>query len=58
MLPAFFNRVLGLKGEEGAAGMRMHERVAYLVFAINAFQVRCAAGAAGVTCGCGGAWSG
>ena len=42
-LPAFFQRVLSLKagGDEAEAGaMRMHERVAYLVFMINAFQAR------------------
>ncbi|KAL4443940.1 hypothetical protein ABPG75_011677 [Micractinium tetrahymenae] len=36
-LPTFFQRVLALKGEHGER-MRMHERVAYIVFAINAFQ--------------------
>lgn len=31
-----------VKTEQEAGGrMRMHEKVAYLVFAINAFQVRC-----------------
>ncbi len=42
--PAFFQAVLGLKSGEAAARMRMHERVAYIVFAINAFQVRTATG--------------
>lgn len=37
-LPTFFQRVLALKGEHGER-MRMHERVAYIVFSINAFQV-------------------
>ena len=41
--PAFLQRVLTLKGDH--PGMRMHERVAYLVFVINAFQV-------GWGCGC------
>lgn len=36
--PAFLNRVLTLKAEYTA--MRMHERVAYLVFVIHTFQVR------------------
>ncbi|PSC68726.1 Intron-binding aquarius [Micractinium conductrix] len=36
-LPALFTKVLALKGEEGER-MRMHERVAFLVFWINAFQ--------------------
>lgn len=36
--PGFFQRVLTLKAEH--PGMRMHERVAYLVFVINTFQVR------------------
>ena len=38
--PAFFQAVLGLKGGEAAGRMRMHERVTYLAFCINAFQVR------------------
>jgi hypothetical protein len=36
--PAFFQSVLALKAEQGER-MRMHERVAYLVFMINSFQV-------------------
>jgi hypothetical protein len=39
--PTFFQRVLALQAEHGDR-MRMHEKVAYLVFAINAFQVCCA----------------
>lgn len=42
-LPALFQRVLALKGEHGGR-MRMHERVAYIVFTINAFQVGPGAG--------------
>ena len=39
--PSFFQRVLALKLDpEAASRMRMHERVAHLVFIINAFQVR------------------
>ncbi|EFN59246.1 hypothetical protein CHLNCDRAFT_29663 [Chlorella variabilis] len=37
--PTFFQHVLMVKTEQEAGGrMRMHEKVAYLVFAINAFQ--------------------
>jgi hypothetical protein len=36
--PAFFQRVLALQAEAGER-MRMHERVSYLLFTINAFQV-------------------
>ncbi len=39
--PTFFQHVLALQAEHGDR-MRMHEKVAYLVFAINAFQVCCA----------------
>lgn len=44
LFPAFFQAVLALKGGEAAARMRMHERVTYLSFCINAFQVGGGAG--------------
>jgi intron-binding protein aquarius len=37
-VPGLFTAVTGLKSTERGGSMRMHEKVAYLLFAINAFQ--------------------
>ena len=50
--PAFFQAVLALKAGEAGGRMRMHERVAYLVFMINVFQV-CVVGCVWCLCVCG-----